>query len=72
MPLIHKGQGAPMRLLLSGSLCRVLGHRRSGRRIYIHPVERRWYSDCKLCGAPMRKEWPKGWQAVAEPPLGAN
>jgi len=55
-----------MRLLLSRSLCGVLGHRRSRRHAYVHPVERRWYSDCKVCGAPMRKEWPKGWRVVPE------
>ena len=61
-----------MRLSLPRSLCRVLGHRRSGRRAYVHPGDRRWYSDCKRCGTPMRKDWPLGWRAVAGPPHGSD
>jgi len=48
--------------ILPRFLCRLIGHRRSRRRAYLDPVERRWRSYCRHCGAALHKEWPKGWQ----------
>jgi len=43
--------------------CSVVGHRRSRRRAYLDPSQHIWRSYCRRCGAPMRKDWPKGWKA---------
>jgi hypothetical protein len=42
-------------------LCRIYGHKRSRRRAYLDPVERRWRSYCARCGIPMRKDAVDGW-----------
>jgi hypothetical protein len=42
--------------------CTIFGHRRSRRRAYVHPSERRWHSFCRRCGTPMYKDAINGWQ----------
>jgi hypothetical protein len=57
-----------MRIDLPRLFCRIAGHRRSGRRAFIDPVERRWHSYCKRCGTRLRRDAVNGWQeAEAEP-----
>jgi len=47
-------------------LCRLIGHRRSGRRAYVDPLERRWRSYCRRCNAPLRKEGLLGWKVCSD------
>jgi len=56
--------------ILPRFLCRLVGHRRSRRRAYLDPVERRWRSYCRHCGAPLRKDWPMGWRETEAEPAG--
>lgn len=51
-----------MRINLSRFVCRLAGHRRSGRRAFVDPAERRWHSFCKRCGTRLRKDAVYGWQ----------
>jgi hypothetical protein len=50
--------------MLPRFLCRLFGHRRSRRRAYLDPQERRWRSYCRNCGAPLRKDALLGWREV--------
>jgi hypothetical protein len=45
-------------------LCRLIGHRRSGRRAFVDETEKRWHSYCKRCGTRMRKHGVFGWQEI--------
>lgn len=56
-----------MRGVLMSLICRVVGHRRSKRRAYVDPVERRWRSYCARCNVPMRKEGLLGWHVCEVP-----
>jgi len=51
-------------------ICRIVGHRRSRRRAYVDPVERRWRSYCVRCNVPMRKEGLLGWHVCEVPRRG--
>jgi hypothetical protein len=51
-----------MRRFLRSIICRAVGHRRSRRRAYVDPVEKRWRSYCRRCGAAMRKDGLLGWR----------
>jgi len=45
-------------------LCRIVGHRRSGR--LAHVVKGRWRSRCKRCGAELIRVSPSNWEEYSD------
>jgi len=52
------------RLVIAQILCRILGHRRSGR--HIHVEKGSWRSRCKRCGIELVRVAPSDWQEPKE------
>jgi hypothetical protein len=51
-------------LVIAQILCRILGHRRSGR--HIHVEKGSWRSRCKRCGIELVRVAPSDWQEPKE------
>jgi hypothetical protein len=51
-------------LVLAQLICRIVGHRRSGR--LAHVIKGRWHSRCKRCGVELVRVAPSDWKVPSE------
>jgi len=45
-------------------MCRLIGHRRSAKRVWFDREVRRWRSRCRRCGTQLEKHGLYGWREI--------